>query len=289
MLFMILNRQYFEIAGQCVLEKIVVKAPLRYSAVLPNEACFLYIKSGNVLLSAPTENATIPAAGSILLNCGNYFADLVQQTPGGVMEVIAVHFYPGMLKEMYKHEFPSAFKKANIQTHIAPIQRSQIITSFVDGLNIYFENPSLATPDLLQLKIKELILLLVHTNNILSFTGLFGQLFTPREVALKDVVKAHLLSNLTIAELAKLSGLSLSSFKREFHKLFDETPANYIKAQKLKEARRLLRISTHTISEICFLVGFNDLSHFTKSFKKQFGVAPFEYRRSTGVALHEPN
>jgi AraC-like DNA-binding protein len=284
---MILNRQYFKIAGRCVLERLVIKTPLRYSGVFPNEACFLFIKSGNVLLAAPTENLTIAATGGILLNCGNYFADLVQQSSGEMMELIAVHFYPDMLSEMYQHAFPSTLPKTGFQTQLEPVRKSNVLTSFFDGLSVYFENPSLATPDLLILKIKELLLLLFQTSGEASLTALFGRLFTPREVSIKTVVDAHRLSNLTITELATLCGLSLSSFKRAFQKLFNETPANYMKAQKLKEAQKLLRISTHTISEICFQVGFNEVSHFTKSFKKQFGFTPFEYRRRAVLALHE--
>ena len=86
-----------------------------------------------------------------------------------------------------------------------------------------------------------------------------------------------------LAELATLSGQSLSSFKREFQKIYNDTPANFIRTKRLQEAQKLLQISTLSISEIGYQVGFKDLSHFSKVFKKHIGISPAEYRARINV------
>jgi AraC-like DNA-binding protein len=79
--------------------------------------------------------------------------------------------------------------------------------------------------------------------------------------------------------LAKLCNLSLSSFKREFKKVFDDSPANYILSAKIKKAKELLAISDLPINEIAYETGFNDPLYFTRQFKKKVGNSPSAYRK----------
>ena len=280
---MILNRQHFDIDNRCIIEKVVVRTPMRYTRIFPNEACFLHFKSGQLSLASATDKTQITASESVLLNCGNYFADFIQHSPGGTIEIIAVHLYPHLLKEIYHTETPPSLKPGYTKIDSKRIQNTVFITQFVYGLNIYFENPALVTTELLILKIRELILLLLQTDKASTIADLFTQLFTPRQVKLKDVVQTHLFSDMTISELATLSGQSLSSFKRNFQKNYNNSPASYIRIKRLNEAQKLLRISTLSITEICYQVGFNDLSHFSKVFKKYVGISPAEYRDGPNV------
>ena len=85
-------------------------------------------------------------------------------------------------------------------------------------------------------------------------------------------------SQLTIEELAQRNNLSVSSFKREFAKLYNDTPANYIKTKRLEKAAGLLLASDTRITDIAFECGFNDLANFTKSFHNKYNVTPTNYR-----------
>ncbi|WP_250347248.1 helix-turn-helix domain-containing protein [Flavobacterium anhuiense] len=73
--------------------------------------------------------------------------------------------------------------------------------------------------------------------------------------------------------------MSVSSFKREFAKIYHDTPANYIKMKKLEKAAELLQVSDQRITEIAFDCGFNDLANFTKSFTSKYHVSPTNYRQ----------
>ncbi len=77
-----------------------------------------------------------------------------------------------------------------------------------------------------------------------------------------------------------LSGRSLSAFKRDFENYYKDTPANYIKEQKLLKASELLYSTDFSISEISYEVGFNDISHFTKLFKLKYNSTPSQYRKN---------
>ena len=85
-------------------------------------------------------------------------------------------------------------------------------------------------------------------------------------------------ADITLDELADYCNLSLSSFKREFAKHYDDTPANYIKTKRLEKAAELLTRSDMRITDVAFECGFNELANFTKSFHAKYGLTPSNYR-----------
>lgn len=277
---MIIDRKHFDLNNKCVIEKLHIKTPFRYGAVFQNEACFLFIKDGESILNSSTENLNLHISESVLLKCGSYFADLIQKSENQICEIFAIHLHKDVLQELYKDEVPSFIKPNDKEPFAQKIEKQDIIIHFIESLEFYFQNPTLVNDELLKLKIKELILLLLQTNNADNIISLFSHLFTPRQANFKEVIQAHLFSNSTIPELAVLSGRSLSAFKRDFENYFNDTPASYIKTQKLLKANDLLVSTDFSVSEICYEVGFNDTSHFTKLFKLKYNLTPTEYRRN---------
>jgi AraC-like DNA-binding protein len=136
----------------------------------------------------------------------------------------------------------------------------------------------LVNEEILILKLKEIILLLSQTSNAEAIQIILSQLFSPTTYTFKQIIEAHLFSQLTIEELAQHNNLSVSSFKREFAKLYNDTPANYIKTKKLEKAAELLSVSNKRISDIAFECGFNDLANFTRSFSEKYNISPTKYR-----------
>ena len=128
------------------------------------------------------------------------------------------------------------------------------------------------------LKLKEIILLLTQTKHAQSVKIILSQLFSPTTYTFKQIIEANLFSQMKVEELSQQTNLSISSFKREFVKLYNDTPANYIKIRKLEKAAELLLISDERISDIAFSCGFNDLSNFTKSFHEKYQTTPTNYR-----------
>lgn len=276
---MIIDRKQFDLKNKCVIEKLHIKTPFRYGAIFQNEACFLFIKDGESTLNSPTENLNLYVSESVLLKCGNYFADLIQKSKHKNCEIFAIHLHKDILQELYKDEVPSFIKSIGNKPFAQKIEKQDIIIHFIESLEFYFQNPALVNDELLKLKIKELILLLLQTNNADNIISLFSYLFTPRQANFKEIIQAHLFSNITIPELAVLSGRSLSTFKRDFESYFNDTPANYLKEQKLLKANELLASTDFSVSEICYAVGFSDTSHFTKLFKLRYNSTPSEFRK----------
>lgn len=275
---MVLARSTFQYRDQVLIEKIKIRTPFRYEAMFQNSGCFIYFKEKGPKLLSSDENIQIKSQEAILLKCGNHFLDLLRETDDEQVEVIVVHLFPEVLKKLYIGELPAIIEKQTANTHSQVVASSDVIAKFIDSLEFYFQNPSLVNNDLLELKIKELILLLVQSKNVNSVLELVADLYSAKTAHLKEVIELHIFSNLKLEQLAKLCNLSLSSFKREFKKEFNDSPTNYLIGKKLEKAKELLSMTDLAISEVAYETGFEDPLYFTRLFKKRIGVAPSSYR-----------
>jgi transcriptional regulator GlxA family with amidase domain len=79
--------------------------------------------------------------------------------------------------------------------------------------------------------------------------------------------------------LASIANLSKYHFARRFKSETGMTSRQYLTGLRLGRAVLLLRATRMSISEVCFAVGFGDLTHFERVFKKQFGRTPTQFRR----------
>lgn len=80
--------------------------------------------------------------------------------------------------------------------------------------------------------------------------------------------------NVAIQRFAYLTGRSLTSFKKDFEKIFHDTPSRWLVKKRLQEAHFLIAQKGRKASDVYLEVGFEDLSHFSFAFKKLFGLAP---------------
>jgi len=122
------------------------------------------------------------------------------------------------------------------------------------------------------LKMLELLMGLANCND-----ELIGQLMDfsqPSKNDLQFVMGQHFTKNLPLKEFAWLSGRSLSAFKRDFQDSFHCTPGKWLLNKRLDYARTLLEQTNQVISEVYYEAGFENLSHFSRSFKDHFGMEP---------------
>ncbi|MEM9361932.1 MAG: AraC family transcriptional regulator [Bacteroidota bacterium] len=275
---MIEDRIVFSYKDKQLIEKIVIRPPFSYNAIFHNEGCFIYVKGSKTKLLSSEVNLNLKDREAVLIKCGTYFAEWMKGATKPVT-VIAIHLYPDLLKQLYINELPKSFQQREVKEQVKTITPDDIITKFIESIEFYFENPILVNDDLLELKIKELILLLIQTENASSILELVEELYSPRVANLKKVIHLHQYQNLSIEKLATLCGLSVSSFKREFRDIYNDSPGNYLNLKKIEKAKELLQVSDLSVSEISYEVGFNDPYYFTRIFKKKEGVPPSNYRQ----------
>ena len=87
-------------------------------------------------------------------------------------------------------------------------------------------------------------------------------------------------SEYTIDDLSVAMAMSRSSLTRKIKAITGQTPGNFINLVRLKKAAELLSEGNYRVNEVCMMVGFNSLHHFSSIFKKQFGITPGAYATS---------
>lgn len=99
---------------------------------------------------------------------------------------------------------------------------------------------------------------------------------------------ANLHKKIVQAEVASSFGLSTFQFSRLFKRITRVTFQEYLLSRRIEEAKRLLANPKASITDVCFTVGFQDLSYFTRVFQRYVGLPPSRYRlklESPGPAL----
>jgi AraC-like DNA-binding protein len=97
---------------------------------------------------------------------------------------------------------------------------------------------------------------------------------------LKEIIQDHIDTNLSLKEISKGLEINPSYISREFSKYFDDLSfGEYIRKLRIEKAIELMQSSRHTLTEIAYLTGFSDQSHFTRIFKIYSGQNPSAYRK----------
>jgi len=93
-------------------------------------------------------------------------------------------------------------------------------------------------------------------------------------------IDAHYKEPLKLEDISlNKAGLTKEYYCTVFKKITGRTFTEYVTHLRLEEAKRLLLAGNLLVTDICYDSGFNDLSHFTRTFKSETGVSPLEYRK----------
>jgi YesN/AraC family two-component response regulator len=102
-------------------------------------------------------------------------------------------------------------------------------------------------------------------------------------VELKDIIQDQIDTNLNLSlkDISQELDVHPAYLSREFSKHFDNlTFGEYIRKLRIEKAIDLLKSTKHSLSEIAYLTGFSDQSHFNRIFKKHTGKNPSEFKKS---------
>lgn len=277
---MVNDYQKIDLFGKQFLQRLVMTPPFKYEFPVEERACMLFVREGEFRYQNVDFQYDIPAEYSLFLNCLNSGKEIHHTQAEGVCEVVILTFHPDILKKIFGKELPTLLQRGKAITNQSSgkINYDFLIKKYIEGLIFYFENPALVSEEMMILKLHEIILLLSQTQDSELIKTILSQLFSPISYSFKQVIEAHLYSQISIEELAQRTNYSISSFKREFSKLYHDTPAHYLKTKKLEKASELLLATDNRISDIAYDCGFNDLANFTKNFSEKYKVSPSQYR-----------
>lgn len=110
-----------------------------------------------------------------------------------------------------------------------------------------------------------------------------GKVIPARLKRAKEYLDLHFTKSLTLEELAELAHWSVPHFSEQFREYFHTSPMNYVIQERLKAAVYLLSDIHLSVGEVARRVGYEDVYHFSKLFRRHVGVSPGAYRRRTAA------
>lgn len=247
------------------------------------EHLFLLVTQGELEGYDGYRKRVLPAGAACLVR-KNRLVRYRKQTAAGQAEKIAIRFDEALLRafvERHPKVTDTAAAPPDGEAFI-DIEMSERLRAFALSLPPYYLGGGRLDPVFADVKREELLLLLLQQDA--SLGRLLFDFRPPGRVDLESFMNANYRFNVSLERFAYLTGRSLSAFKRDFKALFNSSPASWLVKRRLEEAHFLLTHQPLTASDVYLELGFEDLSHFSFAFKKQFGCSPRQLQRS--VAEH---
>ncbi len=122
---------------------------------------------------------------------------------------------------------------------------------------------------MIQHKLVEAIMTLSEQDEDLTF-WLFD-LEHQERIDLEDFMQRNYMFNIPMTKFAELTGRSLSTFQRDFHRIFGSNAAKWLLRRRLQAAYEAILQKKIMPVDIYLDLGFEDIAHFSRSFKSEFG------------------
>ncbi|WP_312900122.1 helix-turn-helix domain-containing protein [Chryseobacterium taichungense] len=227
--------------------------------------------SGNFSLS-DGNRTHLATEGDFNLIRKNQLVKFVKYPPeNGVFESLNIYLSEEILRKFTKEYDFESYDSHEIKPMVS-IKINDLIKSFFSSLQTIMDSGSLDNKLLVDLKIKELLLIIVQSQPQLK--NILFDFSEPHKIDLQSFMIQNYQYNVNLERFAYLTGRSLATFKRDFEKIFHLSPHKWILRKRLDEAHFLIKEKEMSVSDIYIDLGFEDLSHFSNTFKKHFGYSP---------------
>lgn len=240
-----------------------------------NTNLFSFLLEGEKIAFYPGGSVTINNTRALLIRSGNCLMT-EHVSHNNRYRSVLLFFTDNKIQEFilrYKHLMPAEGGTRNADP-VFSFEKNGLLNDMVRQLEQILIGKQQLSVAMLQLKFEGIMLCLLET-----YPRAFADLFMSNAVNKADtffrtVVESNINNNLSLQELAFLCNTSLSTFKRQFEKIYGIAPSKWIQEQRMQQAAFKLKHERVRPSDIYFEYGYENLSGFIQAFKKEFGKTP---------------
>lgn len=258
-----------------------ILTPIEGGFNLPAESCFAYIIEGDE--QDLTKSGFLAKKGTVILSlCGKTVGRSLSKIKSGKLSAIVVHFDREVLQKVFGGQKPKFWRELDhpLKKDTSQEDATALVRAYFSCIAKFFEHINVLSEEILAIKLKEIILLLLQTQESSNLNVIIRSLFSDKTFSFREVIDYNMYEPLNLQRLADMTNSSMASFKKKFNKMYDSTPARYITQKKLEMARRILTYSHSPIKEVCYECGFINPSSFSRMFKDQYGCSPTKFRKN---------
>ena len=252
-----------------------------------NTPCIVYIENGQeTITSADNKSYIVEEGTAILLHQGlNLHSDYVKTEANLKAYLIflgqdVIDTFLATAKIPKQSSLPVSSDLLKIDCLINNEQ------SLRHSLSLYFQSlitmqqQGIQSPELIKTKLLECLHLFFMSNSQLYHALSLSKKTTETPKRnLSRLMSNNRVYDLSISDLAHLSGRSVASFSRDFKALYQVSPKQWMQDKRMVHARTLLAEKEQSVTHVAFDLGYENVSHFIKSFKDKYGVTPKQFQQ----------
>jgi AraC family transcriptional regulator len=168
-----------------------------------------------------------------------------------------------------------------LEAQYSHLTNSRELTDILDRFIRVSLNDQTREKDMLaDLMLRELLIRLMQTQARYLFEANYRQLASGNRFAhIIGFIKENITAKLDVDQLSDKACMSRANFFRKFKEQFGLTPADYILKERIRLAKSYLKNPQNSITQACFMAGFQNLNYFIRAFKKEVGTTPKTFRQ----------
>lgn len=227
----------------------------------------------------------VEAGQLLLIRAGARLSCDLSRLDDGLFEALMFQmhedFLAGVLHKHAQAHQPSALQASTPQD-LCLLDVTPLLKSCIESLLPFFDPTVTGPTSLIQLKMEELLLHLLHldANDTARVHALLAEAQAPERAAYLRLIQQALESPMGIEQMARAMHQSPTTFKKNFKQYLGLPPAQYLQDKRLEEAHYLLRSTDQNITEIGLQCGFESPSHFIQVFKRKYHMTPGQLKKS---------
>jgi len=247
--------------------RYITREPNTRSSITIEGNVLIFVLKGTKILHLDEEDKKIKAGDMVFLRSGNY---LMTEILDDYYEGLIFFYSDKLLSDFIAKHSVKTLDTIDQNSNIFSISTSIILKNGILSILPYF-NSTEQNEAIITLKFEEIFL------NILNSNELFRN-FLSRVTTQDDIFKTSMQREYenfeNIKDMADYFKMSELNFREKFKTIFNTTPKKWIQSKKLSKAKVLLEKTDMNVSEVSIESGFDNLSWFIQSFKKEFGITP---------------
>ena len=239
------------------------------------EHALIHILSGRLSINEADSQSTC-MQGETLFVRRNTLAKFTKypESNGDAFKALSIFIKKSFLQEYLakKNIRVGLIDHACASLKIKKVAYEPLMQNLFNSLHLHFDSGMKLGTELSEIKTREALLILMQID-----TSLYHSLFNftdPGKIDLEDFMCKNFMFNVPLETFSKMTGRSLSTFKRDFKIIFDQAPSRWLKKKRLEFAYYLIKEKNKAPSDVYLDVGFENLSHFSASFKEAYGYNP---------------
>ena len=173
-------------------------------------------------------------------------------------------------------------KEWQLDTQYLHLENNQDLAEIINRIIRIGINEQTPEKDLLaNLTLRELLIRLMQTQARYFFEQNYRQLASNNPFAhVMKYIHENITGKLDVDSLCNKACMSRANFFRKFKEEFGYTPADFILKLRLQLAKEHLKNANNSVTQACYMAGFQDLNYFIKAFKKEVGLTPKAFQLS---------